>query len=64
MVASMGVEKAWPVVRDVLAFAVGAYGVITELGNTPKDPVTLAFCAGLMGVPAMLGVTKKNGASK
>ena len=55
----MSVEKAWPVVRDVLAFVVGAYGVITELGHTPKDPVTLAFCAGLMGIPAMFGLGKK-----
>lgn len=60
----MGVEKAWPILRDALAFAVGAYGCVTELGHTPKDPVTLAFCAGLMGVPAMLGISKKNGSSK
>jgi len=59
----MSAEKAWPIVRDILAFAVGAYGCIHELGNTPRDPVTLAFCAGLMGVPAMFGLGRKTNGS-
>lgn len=56
----MSLEKQWPVVRDVLAFGIGSYGVITQLQATTRDPAVLAFCAGLMGVPAMLGI-KKNG---
>lgn len=61
----MALEHKWPVIRDILSFGVGAYGVISEMQNTPKDPVSLAFFAGLMGVPAMLGMNKKtNGGSK
>lgn len=45
----------------MLAFGIGGYGVVMQLQAATKDPVVLAFCAGLMGVPAMLGVTKKNG---
>lgn len=55
----MSLEQKWPLVRDILSFGVGVYGVVSEMQNTPKDPITLAFFAGLMGVPAML--SKKSG---
>jgi len=54
------IERHWPLVRDILSFAVGVYVVITQLGEEAKDPATLAFGAALMGVPAMLGA-KRNG---
>lgn len=60
MVQRLNGSGAWPVIRDVLAFALGAYGVFVQLNQDVKDPITLAFCAGLMGVPAMLGLGKKN----
>lgn len=61
MVQRLNGSKHWPVIRDMLAFALGAYGVFVQLQKDVKDPVTLAFCAGLMGVPAMLGLGgKKN----
>ena len=58
MVQRLKAERYWPVLRDVLAFCLGAYGVVIQLQKEVKDPVTLAFCAGLMGVPAMLGLGK------
>lgn len=56
----MSLENKWPTIRDILAFVIGGYGVVMQLQETTKDPVILAFCAGLMGVPAMLGITKKS----
>lgn len=50
----MALENRWPLIRDILSFGIGAYGVLVEMNHTPKDPLTLAFFAGLMGVPAML----------
>jgi hypothetical protein len=57
----MSLENKWPLIRDILAFVIGGYGVVIQLQAAVKDPVVLAFCAGLMGVPAMLGITKKTG---
>lgn len=56
------IEKHWPFLRDVLSFGVGVYVVVVQLGETTKDPATLAFGAALMGVPAALGL-KRNGKS-
>lgn len=60
MVEQLRAAKYWPVIRDVLSFGLGAYGVFIQLNQEVRDPVILAFCAGLMGVPAMLGLGKSN----
>lgn len=60
MVEQLKAAKYWPVIRDVLSFGLGAYGVYQQLNQDVKDPLILAFCAGLMGVPAMLGLGKGN----
>lgn len=57
----MNLEARWPVVRDILSFGVGAYIVISALQETPKDPITLALGAGLMGVPALFGKKDASG---
>jgi len=54
-------EKSWPLLRDILSFGLGAWGIINEMQHTTRDPVALAFFAGIMGVPAMLGVKRSNG---
>lgn len=59
MAEKLGISIWWPTIRDILAFIVGAYGVFIQLNNAVKDPLILTFCAGLMGVPAMLGIGKK-----
>lgn len=60
MVERLKAHAYWAVARDVLSFGLGAYGVYIQLNAEVKDPITLAFCAGLMGVPAMLGLGKKS----
>lgn len=60
----MNLEKSWPAIRDILSFGVGTYVVIVQMGETPKDPATLAFGAALMGVPAMLSSKKRNGSAE
>lgn len=57
----MGVRETWPLVRDILAFVIGALGVLTQMPvfkDGPIDPAAVALFGPMIGVPFFL---RKNG---